>query len=283
MSEGATRRRYVGQPVRRVGDERLVTGAGRFVDDIHLPGTVHAALVRSPYPHAILRRVDRSAAEAAPGVVAVLTGQDIAAWVRPQVVEAELLPGRSLRRYPLALDRVRHVGDPVAVVVAESPYAARDAAERVAVDYEPLPAVVDPREALAPDAPRLYPEWGDNVAFRWEVESGDLADAFARADRVVEVDLVNQRVYAAFVEPRAVLASYDPARQEMTIWASTQVPHSLRSAIAAMLDLPEHRLRVVAPDVGGAFGSKGGVYVEYILAAAPPPPRGRPPRMVYTP
>ncbi|HET8627913.1 MAG TPA: molybdopterin cofactor-binding domain-containing protein [Thermomicrobiales bacterium] len=268
--------RYVGRSVRRVGDRRLVTGAGQYVDDVHLPGTLHAAFVRSPHGHALIRGVDASAALALPGVVAVYTGEDVARFLRPQVMQAELLPGRVLRRYPLAVERARYYGDAVAVVVAEDAYIARDAAALVAVDYEPLPAVVDAEAALAADAPRLYPEWDSNVAFRWERVGGDPDAAFAAAERVVEVRLVNQRVYAAFVEPRGIVAQYVPATGELTVWASTQVPHTLRTGISAATGLPEHHIRVIAPDVGGAFGAKGGVYPEYVLIPALSHELGRP-------
>jgi carbon-monoxide dehydrogenase large subunit len=274
--------RYVGRSVRRIGDRRLVTGAGRYVDDIRLPGMLHAALVRSPHAHALIRGIDASAAARLPGVVAVYTGEEVAAWTNPQVAGAELLPGRELRRHPLAVGRARFAGDPVAVVVAEDPYVARDAATLVAVDYQPLDAVADPEAALAADAPRLYPEWDSNVAFEWERDSGDLDGAFARADRVVEVRLRNQRVYAAFVEPRAALADYAPATGELTIWASTQVPHTVRTAVASAVGVPEHHVRVVAPDVGGAFGAKGGVYPEYVLTAALAHRLGRPVKWVET-
>lgn len=277
MSErGTAERRYVGQSIRRVDDRRLVTGAGRYVDDLQPPGTLHAALVRSPYAHALLGAVRRDAALALPGVVAVYTGAEVAAWVRPQVVEAELLPGRVLRRYPLAVERVRFQGDAVAVVVAEDRYVARDAAALVEVDYEPLPVVTAPEAALAPDAPRLYPEWGSNLAFRWERRHGDVARAFAEATRVVEVELVNQRVHAAFLEPRAALARYDPVAEELTVWAATQVPHTLRGGIATALGLADFQVRVIAPDVGGAFGAKGGIYPEYVLVAALARELGRP-------
>ena len=276
MTDAAARPRYVGQSVRRVNDRPLITGAGRYVDDVRIPGTLHAVIVRSPYAHADIRGIDVQAASALPGVVTVLTGEDIAGFVQPQVVAGELLPGRVLRRYPLTTERVRFVGDAVAVVVAEDAYVARDGAALVQVDYQPLPAVVDPEAALAPDAPRLYPEWDTNEAWRWEVQSGDPDGAFARAARVVDVNLRNQRIYAAFIEPRAALADFDPRTGQMTVWASTQVPHTMRTAIAAAIGMPEYDVRVIAPDVGGAFGAKGGVYPEYILTAALAYRLGRP-------
>jgi carbon-monoxide dehydrogenase large subunit len=259
--------RFVGKSVKRVGDRRLVTGAGTYVDDIHLPGTLVAVMVRSPYAHALIRGIDASAAREVPGVVAVLTGAEIQAMTKPQVAE-EQGPDRPLVRYPLATERVRHVGDAVAVVLAEDFYTATDAAELVHVDYEPLDVVVDAEAALAEGAPLLYPEWGDNLAFTWQVEGGDVDAAFARASQVVDIRLRNQRVQPAFIEPRAILLDYTPVTGEMMIWASTQTPHRLRTAIAAAIGIPEHHVRVIAPDVGGAFGAKGPVYPEYLVAAA---------------
>jgi aerobic carbon-monoxide dehydrogenase large subunit len=188
--------------------------------------------------------------------------------LRPQVVETEPPVSRTLRRWPLAAARVRFFGDPVAVVVADDAYRARDAATQVIVEYDPLPAVTGAVDALAADAPLVYPEWGDNVAFRWERSAGDVERAFAEAHQVVTVELRNQRIYAAFIETRAVLASPIHGTNELTVWASSQVPHSLRSAIAAALELPEAQVRVIAPDVGGAFGAKGGAYPEYLLIPA---------------
>jgi len=268
MSETSTQaQHYVGQSVRRVGDRRLVTGTGTFVDDIHLPGMLSAVMLRSPYAHARILSIDPSSARAMPGVVAVLTGEDLAAMTRPQMSE-EQAPDRKLARHPLAIGRALHVGDAVAVVLAEDFYVATDAAELVDVEYEPLDAVVDAEAALAEDAPLINPEWGDNLAFRWQVEGGDVDRAFAEADKVVSIRLRNQRVQAAFIEPRSILINYVPATGEMTVWASTQTPHRLRTGIAESIGLLEHHIRVIAPDVGGAFGAKGPVYTEYLVAAA---------------
>ncbi|MGH2558082.1 MAG: xanthine dehydrogenase family protein molybdopterin-binding subunit [Thermomicrobiales bacterium] len=266
---------YVGQSVRRLGDERLLRGAGLFVDDVRMPGTLHVAIARGPMAHAVIRSIDAAAAARLPGVAGVFTGEDVAGWVEPVGSGADLLPGRELRRYPLAVERVRFVGDAVAVVVADDPAIARDAADLIEVDYDELPVVIGAEAALAEDAPLVYPAWGSNLAFRWQVEAGNVEDAFARANRVVSIRVVNQRVYAAFLEPRCVLANPEPSG-DLTVWASTQGPHGLRTAIAGCLRFPEHRLRVIAPDVGGAFGSKGGVYPEYLLIPALAQRLGRP-------
>jgi aerobic carbon-monoxide dehydrogenase large subunit len=276
MAEATTKRRYVGQSIRRVGDRRLVTGSGRFVEDVRAPGTLHAAFLRSPYASAEVRSIDTSEAAEHPGVVAVFTGADLQGMMSPLVTETEPPPGRRLERYPLATDRVRFTGDAVAVVVADDKYAARDAIELIDVEYEPLPAVADAKSATADGAPLVYPEWNSNVAWVWEVEHGDLDEAFAGAAREVSIELINQRIHATFVEPRCIHAEYNPNTEEMMIWASTQVPHTLRGAIASHVGLPEHHVRVVAPDVGGAFGAKGGIYSEYVLIPALAKALGRP-------
>jgi carbon-monoxide dehydrogenase large subunit len=267
MNETSTKqKKYVGQSVRRVGDRRLVTGHGRFVDDIHIPGTLDAVMVRSPYAHARIVGIDVTDAMAAPGVVAVMTGDEIAQITRPQG-SPEQAPDRQLERYPLAVGKAMHVGDAVAVVLADGFYHATDAAELVNVDYEPLDPVVDAEAALADGAPLLYPEWGDNLAFRWQVEGGNVDDAFAKASRTISIRLRNQRIHATFIEPRSIMVDYDPMTEEMTVWATTQTPHRVRGTIAATMGLPEHHIRVIAPDVGGAFGAKGPVYPEYLVAA----------------
>lgn len=275
MSSPIAPGRYVGKPIKRVNDRRLITGAGRYVDDVRASRVLHTVTVRSPYAHARIRSIDTDSAAASPGVVAVYTGEDIAGLVEPKISEAGLLANRRIERYPLAVGVARYAGDAVAVVVAETVDQARDAAALVEVDYEPLPAVVDTESALKPDAPRVYGDWPSNEAWRWEVTEGDVDAAFARADRIVEVRLVNQRVYAAFIEPRAVLVDYS-GEDEMTIWASSQVPHALRTDVANQLGIPEYAIRVIAPDVGGAFGAKGGIYPEYLLAAIVSHHLGRP-------
>ncbi|MCM8748845.1 xanthine dehydrogenase family protein molybdopterin-binding subunit [Thermomicrobiaceae bacterium CFH 74404] len=274
--------RYIGRPLRRLGDDRLITGTAAFLDDIRVPGLLHLALVRSPLAHALIRDVDSATALALPGVVAVVTGRELASWVSPLSSPPELLSGRRLERYPLAVDRARFVGDPVAAVLAVDPVAAHEAAELVTVSYGELPAVVDAERAREATAPLVYPDWPDNVAFRWEVRQGDLEAMFRQADVTVSLRLVNQRIYAAFLEPRGALARPDRATGELTVWASTQAPHGLRSGLATAVGLPEHQIRVIVPEVGGAFGSKGGVYPEYVLVAALAWQLGRPVKWVET-
>ncbi len=260
--------RYLGRPVRRLEDERFLRGRAIFTDDIDLPGALDLALVRSPYPHAEIATVDWSRATRVPGFVTALSGRDLADWLSPFPVPPQSAGVRPQRRYPLAVDRVRFVGEGVVAVLATGRSAAEEAAAEVLVEYRELPAVVDPKEALAPDAPRLHPDWPDNEAFRWDLTVGDVDAACRSADAIIELQLVNQRVYAAFLEPRAATATVDPAHRQLTVWASTQTPHTLRAGIASVLGIPEHSIRVVTPDVGGAFGAKGGLYPEYVLVAA---------------
>ncbi len=260
--------RHVGKSIRRVNDRRLVTGYGQYVDDVRIPGTLHAAFVRSPYAHAWIRDIDASAALDRDGVVTVITGRDLPQLMPPIISRPDLPPDRTLERYPITADKARFAGDAVAVVIADDPYTARDAADSVRVDYEPLDAVVDAKEALSDDAPKLYEDWDSNLGFLWEVEHGDLDSAFESASHEVSVELRNQRVHATFIEPRCIMVNWDPNTEEMTVWASTQVPHTVRGGIANALDLAEFQVRVIAPDVGGAFGAKGGIYPEYILFPA---------------
>jgi carbon-monoxide dehydrogenase large subunit len=241
MSVPATTRntvngKYVGAPVRRVNDRKFITGAGRFVDDIQMPGTLHAIFVRSPHAHAEIAGVDASIALAAPGVVTVLTGEDMRQNVRPVVSAEPALPGRTLSRLPLTVDRARFAGDAVAIVVAESAHAARDAVDLVEVEYRELPAVTSAEIAMADGAPLLYPEWDSNVVYHWSVEAGEVDEVFERATHHVKISTRNQRIASVFIEPRAILASHEPQSDEMTVWASTQVPHTLRTAIATALD-----------------------------------------------
>lgn len=268
--------RYVGKSIRRVNDRRLITGYGQFVDDVHLPGTLHAAFVRSPYAHAIINDIDGAAALDLPGVVTVITGRDLPALMSPIISRPDLPPDRTLERYPITPDKARFAGDAVALVIAEDPYTARDAAELVNVDYEPLDVVTDPRKALQDDAPILYESWDSNLGFLWEVEHGDFKAAFNAAPHEVSVELVNQRIHATFIEPRCILANWEPNTEEMTVWASTQVPHTVRGGIAGSLGVAEFQVRVIAPDVGGAFGAKGGIYPEYLLFPAVAKHLGRP-------
>ena len=268
--------RWVGQRMKRKEDPRLIQGIGRYVDDLVLPRILHAAIVRSPYAHARLNGIDSSAAEKAAGVVAVLTGKDTEGKLGSIPVAADLPDLKVPAHPPLARAKVRYVGEPVAVVVAEDRYQARDAAELVEVDYEPLAAVTDPEKALAKGSPRVHEEFKDNQACLWKIEAGFPERAFKKADRIVRQRFLNQRLIPVAIEPRGVLAQYDPGEELLTVWSSTQIPHLLRTQIAVMLGVPEMRVRVITPEVGGGFGSKLNVYGEEALVAHLAMKLGRP-------
>jgi carbon-monoxide dehydrogenase large subunit len=272
--------RWVGARVRRVEDPRFLTGQARFVDDLQPPDVLAIAFVRSPHAHALIQGVQAEAARAFPGVTEVLTGSEAATLVRPLRARYQV-PGFRETDHPLlAVDRVRFVGEPVAAVIATDRYVAEDAAERVAVDYEPLPAVADPEAALEADAPVLHPDVGTNVIFRSERQVGDAEAAFRDADVVIREVFRHARQTGVPLEGRACLASYDAAGDSLTLWTSTQIPHLVRSAVAAALDLPEHRLRVVAPDIGGGFGIKAQVFTEEVLICLLARRLGRPVKWV---
>lgn len=272
----------VGKPVRRVNDRKYITGYGQYVDDIQLPGTLHVAFVRSPHAHARITSIDASAALEMPGVEMVVTGADVAEWMQPESPHDALLPGRHLHRYPITNDKARFVGDPVAAVLAESAEIAEDAAETVLVEYEVLSSVAAADSALDANAPVVWDDWDDNIAWKWDVSAGDPEGAIAAAPHKVKVDLTYQRVVSMFLEPRGVLATWDPHRDNLTIWSSTQVPHRVRTYIADLIGIPEHKTRSIAPDVGGGFGSKGGVYPEYLFAALMTYRLGRPVKWIET-
>ena len=257
----------IGSSVRRREDPRLITGHATYTDDVKLPGVLHAAILRSPWAHARIRKVDVAQARKAPGVVAVYTGKDVAEKVNP-VPCAWNVPNCDLKipAHPLlAVDTVRYAGDGVAMVVGETREAARDALDLIAVDYEPLAAVVDPELATQPGAPRLHSEIASNVAFTWTVAGGDADKAFAEAPVKVAMRLVHQRMQPTAMEPRAAVATYNASTEQLTLWVTSQNPHIHRFLCSVMLKVPEHRLRVIAPEVGGAFGSKIPAYADEAL------------------
>ena len=258
--------KLIGQPFKRVEDPRLITGEGRYVDDVQLPRMCYAAILRSPYAHARIRNIDASKALQTPGVVTVITGKDILGKIGPLPCAAHPVPEMKMpTHYALAVNKVYFVGHPVAVVVAEDRYLARDALDLIEVDYEELPPVTDPQKALQPDAPIIHEDLGTNLAFEWKIEGGDVDAAFAQAEVIVRQEFVNQRLIPVPMEPRCVLAEWDAGNRLLTIWTSTQIPHLVRSLVAGMLNLPENHVRVIAPDVGGGFGQKLQVYVEEAL------------------
>ena len=250
--------RIFGSGIRRREDPRLMTGTARYTEDIVLPGMVHAAILRSPHAHARITRLDTARAKSAPGVVAVFTGGDIEGTLNP-IPCAWLLPNADLKiaQYrALAKDVVRYVGDAVAVVVADSPYQAADALDLIEVEYDPLPATVDPEKAAQKGAPQLHAEIAGNVAFHWTLAGGDVDAAFASAEVIVRDRIHQQRLIPTAMETRGAVAQFVPATGELTLWNTTQNPHIVRFIMSLVTGVPEDRLRVVAPEVGGGFGSK---------------------------
>jgi carbon-monoxide dehydrogenase large subunit len=251
--------RVFGSAIRRREDPRLLTGTGTFTDDLALPNMVHAAMLRSPHAHARITKIDTSKAKQAPGVIAVYTGADTAAALKPMVC-AWLLPNSELKigDYPaIAKDTVRYAGDIVAVAVAQTPYQACDALDLIEVSYEPLPAVVDPQKALAKGAPQVHANAPGNQAFKWTVAGGDAAAAFNATDAVIVKDrIIQQRLIPTPMETRSALAQWTAITGELTLWNTTQNPHIVRFIASIVLGVPEDKLRVVAPEVGGGFGAK---------------------------
>ena len=265
---GANDTGLIGQAVRRKEDLRFLTGAGQYTDDVNPPHHTHAYFLRSPHAHAKLRKVDTAKAKAAPGVVAVFTGADLTGinglpcgWL---ITGTDGKPMNEPPHPVLAQGKVRHVGDPVALVIAETPHEAKDAAELIDVDYEVLPAVVNCVAALKPGAPQIHDEAPGNKCYTWALGDKAAVDAaFARAAHVAKVDIVNNRLVPNAIEPRAAVASYSRADDSYTLYVANQNPHVERLLMTAfVLGLPETKVRVIAPDVGGGFGSKIYLYAE---------------------
>jgi aerobic carbon-monoxide dehydrogenase large subunit len=259
--------RFIGKPLKRKEDPRLIQGISHYVDDLQLAGMHYAAFLRSPYAHAKIRSVDLSKARHAPGVVLALSGADIDGAVQAVPCAAQIPDMKSAARPVLARDRVLFVGEAVAVLVASDRYAARDALDLIEVDYEPLTPIVNAEKAIAKGATPMHPGQKDNVAFKWELEGGDLKAAFKSADKVIKQRIVNQRLIPVPIETRGVLADYKPGEGQLTVWSSTQIPHLLRTQIASMLNFPETLVHVICPEVGGGFGTKLNVYPEEALVA----------------
>jgi aerobic carbon-monoxide dehydrogenase large subunit len=274
----------IGQPIRRVEDRRFLTGHGRYLDDIARPRQTHAVVLRSPHANARIRALDTAASAALPGVLAVLTGEDLAKDglgtipCATGLVNRDGSPIAMPPRPALVRDRVRHVGDAVAIVVAETAALAREAADEIAVDYEPLPAVVDTAHALDPGQPAVWPEHPENLCFDWEVgDSAVVQRAAAAARHRVSLTLVNNRVVVNSMEPRGAIGEYDPGEDSYTLWSSTQGSHFVRNLLAEhVLKIPENRIRVVTPDVGGGFGMKLFLYPEHALVLWAAKRLGRP-------
>ena len=298
-----TARRYMGNSVPRKEDPALLTGHATFTDDIRLPGMLHMAILRSPYAHARVTNIDISEAKNQPGVVAVFTDEDIASDLDGSALEAEAAPGYAVEvdeapggeagvtetgeaeapprsfcgwpvtedikipdHWPLARGEVNFAGEPVAVVLATDRYKAQDALEFIEVDYEPMGVVTDIEKALEEGSPVVHEKFGTNECYTWTLGTGDIEDAFTRADVVVSGRYIQQRLIPSAIETRAVVVHPDPATGAFTVYTSTQVPHFVKDILALMCGVPETRLRVVAPEVGGGFGSKLNVYSEEVLA-----------------
>ena len=275
----------IGAPVRRVEDARLITGAAKFLDDIRIPGMVHAAIYRSPYGHARIKSIDTSAAEQAPGVVAVYTGKDFedlpalpCAWQAGGIENFVNTPR------PLEIDRAMHTGAGVAVVVAESRYEAEDALGLIEIDWEPLDTIVDLEAAVAEGALQLHENAPGNIVMDWECGDREATDAaLAESEVVVRQRLVNQRLIGTPLENRGAAATYEPATGEYTVWLTSQTPHIMRLLMTAFVfGIPETKMRVIAPQVGGGFGTKIDLYHEYVLVAALAAKVGRPVKWVET-
>ncbi|MGI9421361.1 MAG: xanthine dehydrogenase family protein molybdopterin-binding subunit, partial [Geminicoccaceae bacterium] len=254
----------IGAAVRRKEDQRFITGAGRYTDDINRHGQAYAYFVRSPYPHATINGIDKAAAEAAPGVLAVLTGDDVAeagwgglicGWMVHSKDGSEMKAGS----HPvLAQGKVRYVGDHVACIVAETYAQAKDAAEKVEVDYGPLVACTSTADADQSGQPQVHDDVANNTVYNWELgDEAAIDQAIASAAHVTKVDLINNRVVPNAMEPRAACGEYDSAQDSFTLYTTSQNPHVARLVMSAFIQIaPEHKLRVIAPDVGGGFGSK---------------------------
>ena len=276
--------KWVGRRIKRKEDPRLIQGLGHYVDDIHFPGTLYMAFSRSPYGHAKIRSIDTSAARNMPGVVEVLTGADIRGKLG-NVPSAGTLPGLKVPDHPcLAVGKVCHVGDPVAVVIAEDRYLATDAVEKIDVNYDPLPVLVDAEKASRKSTPPIHKKFKDNIAYVLKSKSGDWSKIEKQKKSLVVIKqrLINQRLAPVAIEPRGVLAKYSPGEDQLSIWTSTQIPHLAKTQLSLMLGMDEAHVRLVAPEVGGGFGSKLNVYAEEGLACYASRKLGRPVTWIET-
>jgi carbon-monoxide dehydrogenase large subunit len=260
--------RHIGAPLARKEDQRFLTGYGRYVEDIEIPGALHACFVRSPHPHARIRSIDTDAARACPGVVAIYTGKDLAQWTLPLRMAPPIEGLLPVELTTLPIDQVRFHGDPVACVIAQSRYLAEDAAERVAVDYEPLPAVANVGQALAPGAPKVDESLPSNVVSVQRFSTGDVAARKREAHKVVECQFHQGRLTHLPIETRGLAALWDEGRAHLTVHIGNQVPHPFRSQLAALMRLSESQVTIVSPDVGGGFGQKIALYREELTVCA---------------
>src|SRR6266446_9728345 len=277
--------KYFGAAVRRREDPRFLRGEGRFLDDVRVAGLLHVAFLRSPYAHAMIRAIRTERARAAPGVVAVFTFADLESWMKPLPLFGAPPPGlaaaiafeiRQAPQFALCRDRARYVGEIVAMVVAESRARAEDAAEAIEVEWEPRPVVTDMRQAAEPGTPLVHEAWGTNVGVGFTHTIGDVEAAFARADVVMSETFHIQRYVGMPLESRGAVAVWDRRDGTLTTWNSTQVPHFVQQGLAGALGLPHHKVRVIAPDLGGGFGTKASGYAEDALVPIAATVLGRP-------
>ncbi|AYQ32975.1 xanthine dehydrogenase family protein molybdopterin-binding subunit [Runella sp. SP2] len=280
--------KFIGKSVKRVEDKRFITGKGRYTDDINLPGMTHAYILRSPYAHARIRSIDTSAAAAMQGVVTIMTGDEVGHYGVPCGWQVNFKNGETMKEPPhplLVKDKVRHVGDAVVMVVAESREIAQDAAEAIIVDYEVLPAITDASKAVEAGAPLVHDDVPNNICFDWEIGNpkAEVDEAMASAAHITTLEFVNQRVSPNAMEPRSYIGHYDGVYDKYTLYTSTQNPHLIRLLMCAfVLGLPEHKVRVVGPDVGGGFGSKIYHYTEEALVTLAAKKTGRPVKWTET-
>ncbi|HKQ66575.1 MAG TPA: molybdopterin cofactor-binding domain-containing protein, partial [Methylomirabilota bacterium] len=277
--------KFFGAAVKRREDPRFLQGEGRFIDDIVLPGMLHAAFFRSPHAHARIVRIDTTAAVSAPGVVRVLTFSDLERWMKPLPLFGAVPPGlgavvkfdvRQAPQWALCRDRARHVGEIVAMIVADSPERAADAVDLIAVEWDLLPPVVDMRRAAEPGAPLIHPEWGNNIGIAFTHAIGDADRAFAGADATVAETFHIQRYVGMPLEGRGVVAVWDRRDGTLTTWNSTQVSHFVQQGLTGALGVAPHKIRVIAPDLGGGFGTKASGYAEDALIPIAARVLGRP-------
>ena len=268
--------KFVGQSLKRTEDPRLIQGLAHYVDDIKLPDALHAVFLRSIYAHARIKNIDTSAAEKLPGVVAVYTGKDISHKIGPVPCGASIPDMKVPEHRVLATNKVYWVGHPLAVVIAESRYIARDAVDVIQVEYDELPPVLDEEKAADPKSPLIHDKIGSNVAYKMSAGEGDIEAALKSADKIVQQKILHKRLAPIAMETRGVLARYYPGEQELTLWTSTQIPHLARTQVSLMLGIPENKLRLIAPEVGGGFGSKLNVYAEEAILGWAAMQLGRP-------
>lgn len=268
--------RWTGQPLRRREDAELLTGRGRYIADVERPGMLHAAFLRSPHPHARIRSINLARAREIPGVHAVLSGADLPADLGVQPCSHLFQGQRETPYFALVRDKARYAGEPVAVVAAESQYLAEDARDQIEVDWEVLPGVGNVQVALADGAPLLYDDWPDNTAAVFESEMGNVDRAFEEADAIVTERFDIQRLFACSLEGRGVLAEWDDFTGELTVWTSSQIMHIARDFLAGVLGLPEHKIRVLVPRIGGGFGAKFHFYPEEVVIPLLARETGRP-------